>query len=137
MHHKSNVSPLFVQFATMIENQFSRKIKNVYSDNGGEFIKLRSILAARDISHFTIAPHTPQQNGTVERRHRHIVDTSMALLHHASAPSTYWTYALATTVYLINRLPTILHSRQSPFEILFGRVPDYHKLRIFGCQCYP
>jgi hypothetical protein len=27
MHNKSNVSPLFVQFATMIENQFSRKIK--------------------------------------------------------------------------------------------------------------
>ena len=61
----------------------------------------------------------------------------MALLHHASAPSTYWTYALATTVYLINRLPTILHSRQSPFEVLFGRVPDYNKLRTFGCQCYP
>ncbi|KAJ6871938.1 hypothetical protein NC651_031122 [Populus alba x Populus x berolinensis] len=61
----------------------------------------------------------------------------MALLHHASSPSTYWTYALAMVVYLINRLPTILHSRQSPFEVLFGRVPDYHKLRTFGCQCYP
>jgi hypothetical protein len=137
MHHKSNVFPLFVQFATMIENQFSRKIKNFYSDNGGEFIKLRSILTAHGISHFTTAPHTPQQNGTVERRYRHIVGTGMALLHHASAPSIYWTYALATTVYLSNRLPTLLHSRQSPFEILFGRVPDYHKLRTFGCQCYP
>jgi histone deacetylase 1/2 len=137
MHNKSNVSSIFVQFTTMVENQFSRKIKIFYSNNGGEFIKLRPILAARGISHFTTAPHTPQQNGTVERRHRHIVDTGMALLHHASAPSTYWTYALATAVYLINRLPTILHSRNSPFEVLFGWVPDYNKLRTFGCQCYP
>ena len=137
MHNKSNVSSIFVQFTTMVENQFSRKIKIFYSDNGGEFIKLRPILAIHGISHFTTAPHTPQQNGTVERRHRHVVDTVMALLHHASAPSTYWTYALATTVYLINHLPTILHSRQSPFEVLFGRVPDYKKLRTFGCQCYP
>jgi histone deacetylase 1/2 len=66
-----------------------------------------------------------------------IIDTGMALLHHASAPSTYWTYALATTVYLINRLLTILHSRQSLFEVLFGRVSDYKKLRTFGYQCYP
>ena len=35
------------------------------------------------------------------------------------------------------RLEAPLHSRQSPFEVLFGRVPDYHKLRTFGCQCYP
>jgi histone deacetylase 1/2 len=137
MHNKSNVSSIFVQFTTMVENQFSRKIKKIYSDNGGEFIKLRPILAARGISHFTTALHTPQQNGTVKRRHRHIVDTGMALLHHASAPSTYWTYALATTVYLINRLPTILHLRKSSFEVLFGWVPDYTKLRTFGCQCYP
>jgi transposase InsO family protein len=53
----------------MVENQFSRKIKIFYSDNGGEFIKLRPILSIHGISHFTTAPHTPQQNGTVERRH--------------------------------------------------------------------
>jgi histone deacetylase 1/2 len=40
-------------------------------------------------------------------------------------------------IYLINCLPIVLHSRQSPFKVLFGRVPDYHHtLRIFGCQCY-
>jgi hypothetical protein len=38
------------------------------------------------------------------------------------------------TVYLINRLPTALHSCQSPFEVLFGWVPDYHMLHTFGCQ---
>ena len=61
----------------------------------------------------------------------------MTLLHHALVSSTYWTYALATAVYLINRLPTSLLSYKSPFEALFGRTPNYHKSRTFGCQCYP
>ena len=26
---------------------------------------------------------------------------------------------------------------QSPFECLFGRLPDYTKMCIFSCQCYP
>ena len=121
----------------MVENQFSCKLKNLYFNNGGEFIKLRSFLITRGISHYTTAPHTPQQNGTVERRHRHVVETGMTLLHHASVPSTYWTYALATTVYLINHLPTPLLLYKSPFEALFGRTPNYHKLRTSGCQCYP
>jgi transposase InsO family protein len=130
------VSSIFVSFITMVENQFSGKIKNFYSNNGDEFIKLRPILDASDISHFTTTLHTTHQNATVERRHRYIVKTGMTLLHHASAPSTYWSYVLATTVYLVNRLPTVLHSRQSSFKVLFGRVPDYHTLCIFGCQYY-
>ena len=127
MHNKSNVSSIFVQFTVMVENQFFEKIKFFYSDNGDEFIKLRPLKVARGISHFTTTPHTPQKNGTVECRHRHIIEIGMTLLHHASTPSTYWSYALAMTVYLINRLLTLLHSHQSPFAVLFGRVPNYFK----------
>jgi hypothetical protein len=35
---------------------FLKKIKKIYSDNCGEFIKLRPIVVARGISHFTITP---------------------------------------------------------------------------------
>ena len=45
----------------MVENQFSKKNKKIYSDNCGEFIKLRPIVAARGISHFTIAPWHDQK----------------------------------------------------------------------------
>jgi transposase InsO family protein len=80
------VSSNFVSFTTMVENQFSKKIKKFYSNNGDEFIKLRPILDANGISNFTTTPHTTHQNATVERRHRYIVKTGMTLLHHASAP---------------------------------------------------
>jgi IS30 family transposase len=69
MYNKSDVSSIFVYFTTMVEYQFSSKIKKIYFDNGGEFVKLRPIFAACDISHFITAPHTPHQNGIVECRH--------------------------------------------------------------------
>lgn len=89
MKNKSDVRPIFIQLSAMLEKIISTPIKNLYTDNGGEFIALRSFLATHGISHYTTSPHTAQQNGTVERRHCHIVETSLTLLHHASVPSNY------------------------------------------------
>lgn len=89
-------------------------------------------------SNFSPPPtHTLEHNGFVERRHRHIVETGLTLLSHASIPNTYWTYAFATAVYLIKRMPTPTLSLQSPFQALFKTIPNYNKLRIFGSLCFP
>lgn len=37
---------------------------------------------------------------------------------------------------MINRLP-ISGSLQSPWEFLFKTSPDYSKLKVFGCTCFP
>jgi hypothetical protein len=50
------VSFIFVHFTIIVENQFSKKNKKIYSNNCGEFIKLRPIVVARGISYFTIIP---------------------------------------------------------------------------------
>lgn len=34
-------------------------------------------------------------------------------------------------------MPTSILQNKIPFECLFGRLPDYKMLRIFGCQCFP
>jgi hypothetical protein len=73
MTHKSNVQTIFPQFRNLVENRFHTKIKSLYSDNGGEYIGLKNYLSVHGISHYTTAPHTPQQNGMSERRHRHLV----------------------------------------------------------------
>jgi len=97
---------------------------------------LKEFFATHGISHLTTPPHTPEHNGFDERRHRHIVETGLTLLTHASLPLSFWSYALATTVYLINRMPTPTLNTHSPYDVIFQRSPHYEKLRVFGCLCY-
>lgn len=134
---KSQVLQIFQAFKALVENRFEQKIKILYSDNGGEYVGLRSYLAANGITHYTTPTHTPEHNGIAERRHMHIVETGMALLTHAQVPIKYWSYAFMTAVYLINRMPTPNLAQASPFRLLFQTEPNYTKLRTFGCLCYP
>lgn len=124
-------------FKPLAETKFKHKICNLYSDNGGEFIALRHYLASHGISHLTTPPHTPEHNGLSERKHRHIVETGLSLLSLAHMPLQYWPFAFATAIYLINRLPTPILSNSTPFQKLFNLSPNYHKLRTFGCLCFP
>ena len=63
--------------------------------------------------------YIPQHNGLSKRIHHHLVETSCTLLHHASLLLTFLSYALQTTTYLINRMPSPVLKMKNPFEILF------------------
>ena len=86
---KSSVSIIFPHFKKFVETRFQKSIKTLYSDNGGEFIALKSYLLHHGISHYTTAPYTPQQNSVSERRHRHLVETGLTLLHDAHLDFSY------------------------------------------------
>ncbi|CAA7035751.1 unnamed protein product [Microthlaspi erraticum] len=134
---KSHVKQTFILFKELTENRFQTRIGTLFSDNGGEFIALRHYLSSKGISHLTSPPHTPEHNGLSERRHRHIVETGLSLLHQAKMPNTYWSYAFSTAVYLINRMPTPVLSMNSPYRLLFQQEPNCSKLKIFGCLSFP
>ena len=51
-------------------------------------------------------------------------------------PLTYWSYVVATTTQIINKLPTLSLSHKSPWELLFQSLPDITHLRVFGCKCF-
>ena len=84
-----------------------------------------------------IMSHTHEQNGTIERKHRHLVETGLSLLAKASIPQCYRDEAYTTVCFLVNRLPSPVLNNVSPFEKLFQVQPDYSFLRTFGCACWP
>lgn len=134
---KSDTLTQFVQFKTMVELQFNCKIKVVQSDGGGEFRSFPKYLNNLGITHRFTCPHTHHQNGIVERKHRHIVETGLALLAHSNLPLKMWDHAFVTAAYLINRMPSMSLANQSPYFKLLHKIPDYSHLRVLGCACFP
>ena len=110
LQSKFEVFDKFVHFKNIIENQFSTKIKTFRTDGGGEFTSttFKSYLSHNGIVYQISCPYTPHQNGLVERKHRHLIETKITFLSHASISTTYWSYAVQTTVSLINLLPTLV-----------------------------
>jgi len=134
---KSDVMQVFLNFQSMVERLLNAKIKSVQTDWGGEYRNLHKYFQSVGILHRVSCPHTHQQQGCVERKHRHLIDTTLALLAASSLPKKFWDEACLTSCYLINRLPTPLLKNLSPFEKLFSQVPDYKFLKVFGCACFP
>ncbi|RDX67286.1 hypothetical protein CR513_53861, partial [Mucuna pruriens] len=101
---------------------------------GEFFTKLHNDLG---VVHRLICPHTHNQNGDVECKHRHIVELGLTLLHQASLPLKFWDHGFVTVVYLNNRLPLSSINFAVPFQLLFKQLPDYKILWVFGCSCFP
>jgi hypothetical protein len=138
MHDRFEATSVFLQFQTHVERLLGTKIKCIQSDWGGEYQKIHNtFFRSLGIAHRVSCPHTHQQNGSAERKHRHIVETGLALLAHAHVPLKFWDEAFIAAVYLINRMPTRVIDNKTPIERLFGTTPNYSMLRIFGCACWP
>lgn len=92
MKKKSKFLTNFVTFHKLVENQFSRKIKIFQCDGGEEFNSLEFInyLAQNGIKRQISCPHTSEQNGALERKHRHIVETGLTLLFNANLSMFMW-----------------------------------------------
>ncbi|XP_019257740.1 PREDICTED: uncharacterized protein LOC109235953 [Nicotiana attenuata] len=83
-----------------------------------------------------LVPYTPQQNDTVVRKHRHILEVARALKFQSGVPIRFWGDCVKTAVYVINRLPTPVLEGRTPYELLYGKEPKVDYLRVFGYQCH-
>ncbi|KAK0575811.1 hypothetical protein LWI29_007532 [Acer saccharum] len=136
MRHKSEAQSLLKKFFSFVQTQFESHIKNFRSDNGGEFISLRSFFQDRGVVFQHSCVYTPQQNGVVERKHRHILQVARALQFHAHLRTQFWGECALTAVHIINRLPSPVLSFKTPFELLYSKPPSFSHLRVFGCLAY-
>ncbi|KAJ0852860.1 putative RNA-directed DNA polymerase [Helianthus annuus] len=125
-------------FYELVLTQFKKKIKIIRSDNGTEFVnnQMHSFCISKGILHQTSCAYTPQQNGVVERKHGHLLNTARALMFQGGLPLRFWSDCVLTAVYLINRLPSYVLNGRSPFEMMFEFKPSLSHLRNFGCLCF-
>jgi len=90
---KDEAVSLLKAFVVLAKTQFDKSVKVIRFDNDLELSKSYEILeffANFGITHQTSYVETPQQNGLVERKHRHLLEVSRALLFQASLPLMYW-----------------------------------------------
>ena len=114
-----------MKFQILVENQLERWTKIFQSDGGGEFqsIKFQNHLSKCGILQQVSCLGTPEQNGVVERKHKHIVEMSLTMIFNAKLPLSLWVDAFHTIVYLINQLPSMVLKMESPFFMLFKQYP--------------
>lgn len=136
MLEKSEVKGLIQNLCVMSEKQFGKQVKTIRSDNGSEFMVLKSFLRQHGIEHQTSCVDTPHQNARVERKHRHILNIARALLFQAKLPVTFWGESILTASHLINRTPFVVLNGSTPYELLHSSKPSLDSLRVFGCLCY-
>jgi len=76
----------------MVNTQFETNVKIIRSDNDVEFTSnpMRKFYREKGIIHETSITDTPQQNGRVERKHRHILNVARALRFQANLPLDFW-----------------------------------------------
>jgi len=118
---------------------YSRSLKMLQSDNGGEYLSnaMKQFFEDRGILHRLTAPGNPFQNGVAERMNRTLLELVRSMLHDKNVPKEFWAEALQVACHVRNRVTTRgLSSSTTPFEVMFGSKPNLSYLRVFGSRCW-
>lgn len=69
--------------------------------------------------HLSSCAHTPQQNGLVECKKKHLTEIAHTLLIHNHVPKRFCGYAIVIVCYSINHMPSLLFAvQESTFNLL-------------------
>lgn len=135
---KETVSDKICEFLDFVKTQFGHTIKALRSDNGLEFVNSRvsALLKGGGTAHQTAVPYTPEQNGSVERDNRTIMEAARTMLFAREMNPNLWAEAANTVVYVLNRTGTSSIPAKSPIELWTGKGADLHSLNAFGRSVY-
>jgi hypothetical protein len=132
---RSSLYNEFLQLKAQIKLQTGRKIKRVYIDNTGEFIKLGVELRDYSITSEYTSPYSPNKNRVSEYLNRILITIAKSILFDTKLPESFWGPAVEAVYYLHNRLPIGIKGK-TPFELFYSKKPDISNLRVFGYLVY-
>ena len=105
---------IFQKFHAEIRTQFNTSIRILRSDNAKKYLSIPSsfFMSSHGIVHQSSCAYTPQQNGVVEHKNRHLVEIARTLLLHHKVSQRFLGDAILAARYLINRMPlSVLHNQ--------------------------
>ena len=135
---KYEVYEKFKEYVQMSQAKFNQKISILRCDNGGEYVseEFRKYCKENGTSIDYNIPYTPQQNGKAERFNRSLVEKARSMLSDSNLTKEFWSEAIRTATYIINRSPSTKLPGVTPAEIWYGEKPNVQNFKIFGSVAY-
>nr|GEY61505.1 putative ribonuclease H-like domain-containing protein [Tanacetum cinerariifolium] len=96
--------------------------------------KYYSLVVTDDFSRDYSNARTPQKNRVAERKNRTLIEAVRSMLADSKLPTMFWTEAVSTACYVLNRVSITNPHNKTPYELLSGKVPNIRHLKPFGCQ---
>ncbi|KAF4531034.1 hypothetical protein B566_EDAN019037 [Ephemera danica] len=128
----------FQNFLNWAERKKDSKVKTIRSDNGTELAEIHKYAASIGITIQLSTPHSPQQNGRVERLNRTLLERARACISAKDIPLKYWPEIIRGVTHAYNRLPHDSLKGASPKSYFDGRSknyqPDISYMRPLGCS---
>ena len=139
LKEKSEQLDKFKEFKSYYELLTNKKIKELRTDNGGEYMSIEfyKYLKENGIKHNTSVPYCPQSNGKAERLNRTIIEKARCMLITAKLDNNLWGAAINTANYLRNISPSVCLDGKSPYQALYRKIPKIGHLKVFGCEACP
>jgi hypothetical protein len=105
---KDDAYARIAEYFALIKRKFGKAPAWIKFDNGTELVndKSKSLCAAEGTELRTTAPYSPSQNSVSERLNRTLLELARAMLIAKSQPQYLWDEAVATAVYIRNRVLT-------------------------------
>jgi transposase InsO family protein len=105
---KDEATMVFKAFQAKVEAEVKKKLGTLRTNHRGEFTTcgfLEHYINNGIQCHFT-TPHSPEQNGVVERRNQFIMGMARSMMKGMLVPGWLWGEAVTTVAFILNLLPT-------------------------------
>ena len=139
MRNKSEAFAKYKLYEMFAQTHTGRKVKVFRTDRRGEYLstEFMSHLDSNGTQHQLTTAYTPQQNGLAERLNGTLIDLVRSMLSHKQVSKRFWAEALATSVYVRNRVTSrALPVSTTPHHIWMKSTPNVGHLRVFGSKCW-
>ena len=107
---------------SLVENHIERKIKSLWSNNGGEFTleEFKELYREYGIKRELRNWYIPENNNVMEQKNQTIMDASKSMLHDQDLPMHLWDKVERRNLYVQNCTPHWVLGNTTPEEDFLG-----------------